>query len=93
MKSARVAASLALMLEGVGPEMSDNVEGASGGVTWDVSPGLWGSRRGNSETGSCKRVPISHRSVPAALAAGVRGADDLSELCGRGAQVPARSGR
>lgn len=38
-------------------------------------------------------VPSSHPRVPAALAAGVRRADDLSELCGRGAQVPARGSR
>lgn len=50
--------------------------------------------RGGSEIGPQARgVPSFHRPVPAALAAGVRGADDLSELRGRGAHVPARGGR
>lgn len=79
------------MLEGVGPEMSDNEEGASGGVTF---PQAFGVVVGEVvKQGHVRGVPISHGSVPAALAAGVRSADDLSELCGRGAQVPARSGR
>lgn len=42
---------------------------------------------------SRKGVPESHQPVPAALAVGVHSADDLSELRGRGAHVPARGGR
>lgn len=55
---------------------------------------FWGGHRGD-ETGSRKvGGPLdSHQPVPAGLAAGVHSADDLSELRGRGAHVPARGGR
>lgn len=43
--------------------------------------------------GHARRFPSSYQPVPATLAAGVRGADDLSELRGRGAHVPARDRR
>lgn len=43
--------------------------------------------------GHARSFPSSYQPVPATLAAGVRGADDLSELRGRGAHVPARDRR
>lgn len=59
-----------------------------------VSPGLLGwSWGGVMKQGHARGVPDSHQPVRAALAAGVHSADDLSELRGRGAHVPARSGR
>lgn len=48
---------------------------------------------GVMKQGHARGVPDSHQPVRAALAAGVHSADDLSELRGRGAHVPARSGR
>ena len=52
-----------------------------------------GGHRGDSETKSRKKeFPSSYRPVPATFAVRVRGADDLSELCGRGEQEPARGG-